>query len=221
LVEQKKAAQIPDRQAFLKAFVLSGNTTDLLDWEKLSARIARSPPPLSESEYCDRILQIANGAELTGFQWNQFVGLSIMNMPDKFKFAAPPGRIAWLKKSLTLFVDGDRSARRAFSEAASKDLNSNRIIIIPSYSAEHDRQDRVIATGVNSALVYGLWLLSDPALRYAENLCKCRYSECGAFFFKRHKTGGAPIRLSCRDAHEKPRILEEARARMRKLRKHQ
>ena len=199
--------------------LLAGNTADVLDWEKLSARISRSPPPLDEREYCDRLLELANGTELTGFQWNQLVGLSIMSGVDSLKIPTSAGRISWLKTNLTAFVDGTKSIRNAMSAAAARDLNNNRVLIVPSYSSTHGRRDRVISTGINAAMVYGLWLLFDAKREYSANVRKCRYSRCGAFFFKRADTGGAPIRQYCSDEHAKVGIREAARERMQKLRK--
>jgi hypothetical protein len=199
--------------------LLAGNASDILDWEKLSARISLSPPPLDERKYCDRLLELANGIELTGFQWNQLVGLSIMTGADRINVHAPAGRIAWLKTNLTAFVDGTKSIRNAMSAAAARDLNNNRVFIIPSFSSARGRRDRVISTGINAAMVYGLWLLFDAKREYAADLRKCRYSQCGAFFFKRAGTGGAPIRQYCSDEHAEVGIREAAKKRMQNLRK--
>jgi hypothetical protein len=218
LKEQANTLQPEDIR---NALLLAGNTGDILEWEKLSTRISRSPPPLGERAYCNRLLDIANGIDLTGFQWNQLVGLSIMLGVDGVKIPTPAGRIAWLKTNLATFVDGTKSIRTAMAADAARDLNNNRVLIVPSYSNVHGRQDRVISTGINSAMVYGVWLLFDPRREYAANLRKCRYSRCGAFLFKRAETGGAPIRQYCSDEHAKVGIREAAKTRMQKLRRRQ
>jgi hypothetical protein len=207
------------------ALLWGASNADIVDWGKLSERIARSPPPLSESEYCERLLQIANGAQLSDDQWNQIVGLSTVNVRNNSGRtlplrAAPADRIAWLRENLTAFIHGNKATRKAMSASAASDLNNNRVLIIPSYSAAHGRrQDRVISTGNNSALVYGLWLLFDAGREHAEKLRQCRYSECRAFFFKRAEKLGAPVRLYCSDEHAELGMREAARQRMQRHRK--
>jgi len=219
----KVATNSATRRDFQNALLLGG-TNVILDWEKLSAQIAQSPPPLGEQEYCERVLQIANGAELSIFQWNQLVGLSIVNVrsnstAQSLLIPAPPDRVAWLRESLAAFIDGSEATKKAISASVASDLNTNRVFIIPSYSSKHGRRDRVIATGVNSALVYGLWLLFDANRVYAEKLRRCQYSGCPAFFFKNTETGGAPVRMYCSDEHAELGMREAARQRMQKLRK--
>jgi hypothetical protein len=222
LANKKTARSGKDSKSeILRTLILGGNNLDILDWEKLSERIAQSPPTLEEPEYCERVLQVANGASLSVLQWNQLVGLSIViDRADSgsrpLTIPAPSDRIAWLRENLTRFVQGSKSTKKAMHVSAASDLSNKRVLIVPSYAAGR-RLDRVINTGVNSALVYGLWLLFDASRGYAEKLLYCRYDGCGDFFLKRTDTGGAPARLYCAK-HRRIDAGEAAKLRMRRLR---
>lgn len=202
------------------ALLYASNTLNAINWKQLRESLASAPPGLTEREHCELLLAAANGEPLTGQQWNQLVGVRVQFGIDGRHVALPEDARVGLVASLRLIVEGRPADRTALANDAASIAASN-VIISPEFSPKHGRRDRVIATGMPGAIAFGLWLLLDPKRPFGRDLCRCQYSECLQFFFKRPAAGGvgAPGRRYCSASHAELGDREKARARMKQIRR--
>jgi len=212
--------------ALVTQWALAGNTSDVIEWEKLPAKVRDAPEPISEGERCRLMLRVANAGALTAHEWNQLVGVRILRTrsasgaePDDARsLPMPPDRLAWLRRWLGVIVSGKPTERAELMEITAKEA-SERVLIFPTWKPGRERADRVIARNVPSALCYGIWLLADTTRHYSRDLCRCNYSACGEFFMKRTSGPGAPVRRFCSEAHAEAGDREAAQRRMAKIRR--
>lgn len=195
------------------------NTWDVVDWPKLRARLRHAPLPLSPRGHAELITDLANGKYVTGARWSQLIGVQFVAGADSLEVPFPATARADLRKMLTFITDGTAKERGELERWAAEQASTS-VLISPSWSIEHGRRDRVIAANMTAAVVYGIWLLSDRRGEFEGTLCRCRYSKCGRFFFKRlGKSGlGAPWRRYCSARHRQLADREQARERMQRVR---
>jgi hypothetical protein len=194
----------------------AANTDDVIRWDALQERIEKAPPGLSDQERCELLIAAANGHGLSREQWNQLVGLVVVSGGPPLIHLPEPTRqgvlgvLAEIEKGRNLV-----ELRRLAAESASRS-----VVLVPSWH-QGTRRDRIVATGMPGALAFTLWLLLDPQRPFGSDLCRCQYSACRQFFFRRPAKGGigAPRRRYCSDGHAKAADTEQAAERMRRTRR--
>ena len=204
------------QQEFLSRLSLAGNTDDIINWDALRKRQKNAPPALSEFDHCKLVLDAANGKGLLPSQWNQLVGATVLDVSDESP-VTDSERGNWLNQMLTRFITASRQERAKQLDRA-KIVAEWHTVLAPCSSKGHHGERRVIAENVNAGLMYGLYLVFHP--QFAEKLSQCQYSQCKEFFFARPARGGVGRRSTryCCPAHVKAGTLEQAKARMKKLR---
>jgi hypothetical protein len=192
------------------------------------------------------MIRLANGGELTRAEWINFVGgADWWREGDDEEYSiplsgAPRQHVA---RYLEIAISGFEAADRLNSDKNLKEpenalrqriaffhdlqnttatIASNSVLIAPLWIPGGGRVDCVIANGIGSALAYALLLFCDERLPLGRSLCRCRFSECSQFFFKKAARGGrsgAPVRKYCCDDHKIEGNRERSRELQRKKRR--
>jgi hypothetical protein len=217
---------IEDFESHLNA---AANTSDLIAWDKLRERLDAAPAALNDHDFVDLILAAANGRKPSRRQWNQLVGLEILQGGDEQRGVGFPPRVQnRVVVALTVIVNASlRDAtsvdkrRLANLRTALATLVNVRVLVSPSWSPRGERRDRIIATDIWGAVAYGLRVLADPS--FAHKLCRCKYSGCQKFFLERRADSGrgAPISKYCNAEHRRLGDREESAKRMEQRRREQ
>lgn len=201
------------------ALLFAANTDDVVDWSLLGEKLQHAPLELSAKQRVMVLLDLANGRKVTSRRWNQFVGLSIQKGADDVAFSLPANVLPRIVHNLALIAEGTTEEKGNAARAIASEIGGN-ILIAPDWLPRRGRQDRIIARNMESAIVYGLWLLTDKHSELVGALCRCKYSACRKFFLKRPGKGGrgAPGRSYCSTKHGSLADREQARERMRRNR---
>lgn len=197
-------AEFPELHPIGAALLLAGNTGDLIQWDLLPGRLQSSGPAISDVERVRLLVSLANGKTLSGRQWNQLVGLSIMQNVSEKGVPITPEHRASIRAALSLCLS--ESAGEKTLGIAEENL-SGRLLLHPEGNTQ-----RVIARGTHDALVYAI----TRAAR-AGNVRQCALEECGDFFFLRTSRGAPP--KYCSTECSSNADTQSAAERMRSLRR--
>jgi len=213
--------------------------SNLVSWGKLGEKLKTSPPPLSQDDYCQLVVDLANGERIGLRRWDQLIGVAAYRQGrgPRAAIALPEPIRLPLVKDLQVVVDRIDAMRklgrvrqdglddddRAALEAAVAKLRKKRVeaddmvtamvVLVPTFAADGSEHYRVVAKNLVGALAYGLRLLAN-----GDDLCRCRAEACGRFFLKRQGDDGAPIIVSCRREHHKDALRDKKRLDMQALR---
>lgn len=203
-------------QQVVSTLFFAANTSDVIKWDKLRAKLDTAPLPLSNRGYCSLLVDAANRKKLSGTKWNQLVGLQIQKNRDQDKVALREDVRDGLADVLNLMAEGTNRDRAAIREQVGKVVQRS-VVLVPTWTAT-GRRDQLIATGIPGAIAYGIHLLSTE---FDGLLCRCQYSKCRKFFFKRKGKGGrgARRRKYCTTKHGELGDREKAAERMRQKRR--
>jgi hypothetical protein len=184
-----------DLAALMSRIAFGGATDDLIRWDALHERLARSPPPITDAERCDVLMRLANGEKITAKQWSSLMGTASLSAPVGKAIALSQSQRQGIVDALQLRVENEHQklAKNLRAFAASS------VLLAPSISNDQPRFT-VIARDAQGALVYALSLFMDSAQKFGDELCRCQLRSCGRFFFVERKPG-KPARLYCCKEH--------------------
>jgi len=167
--------------------------------------------PLSEEEFLDRVIGIANARhqeELHALETQLVSGLKLEE-PQVFFYArqaplTPKLRETQerLRKNLDLIRNTPQKAPRLLENELR--LAGDGIAIRPSYVVTSEGVEvfyRYYPVSLEAALGYGLVLLLDKDRPYGKDLCRCRLEQCEQFFLAIRPAMGRPRRDYCCKGH--------------------
>lgn len=169
-----------------------------IDWGRLSARLAESPPAIAPLARCQLLIKAVNGVALSRREWGQMLGASITRDDDKAQPVALPGdECTALATVLKRMIEGKGVNVRGIAQAA-----SGNVVVVPDFGTG---RDRVVASSLRGALYYSLWLLGNPDGPFRKLLCQCQYSKCKRFYLldANRRGPGAPPRVYCNPEHRR------------------
>lgn len=204
----------PSDHPFFAAILKAANTDHFVRWDQVAKLPQRG---ITDRQRCEILLAVANGEPVTFARWNQLVGAEVVKNADNHTFVLPDADRMSLRHTLDEIVDGGTRVIGQLAEQMAE-VASRSVVVVPHWTATQGRTDRLIARNLGAAMAYTLWLLLDSRRPYGADLCKCRYSECGRYFFK-IRGRGAPVRKYCSPDHAVLGDSEAAAKRMRRLRR--
>jgi hypothetical protein len=207
----------PGLKELVPTIFCAANTSDVIHWNELRNRLHASPPGLTERERADLLIAFANGNKLPARQWNQLVGLRVIKGKDEYPAALPDAMRSMLVSSLDVITAGSDAQRKELLYALN-DVVDGGVLLAPSRS--NDKKTRVITRAMSGGVAYALWVLLEGKDELGKELCRCNYSQCRHFFFKRREKNrrGAPSYMYCTPRCGKDGDREKARERMRERR---
>ena len=169
-----------------------------IDWAKLRARIAESPPAIASLARCQLLVKAVNGQALTRREWGQMLGASLTRDDDNAQpLPLPSDERAALATVLRRMIEGKGVNNRSIAQAAGGD-----VVVVPDFGTG---RERVIAASLRGALYYSLWLLGNRDGPFRKLLCQCQYSKCKSFYLldANRRGPGAPPRVYCNPEHRR------------------
>jgi len=198
----------------IRTLPFAGNTDDLIEWGALHERLRHSPPPVSDAERCQLLLQLANGEPITSKQWNQLTGVTTLRASARTTLTISDVQCKGIADALAMRVANEHT--KLIKNLGS--LVSRTVALVPIASQGAPRFT-VVARNAQGAFAYALWLLVDPAQPFGDLLCRCRHKPCGGFFLYEQTRPGPPRRKYCCDEHRKAADDANAATRMKDLRR--
>jgi hypothetical protein len=180
---------------------------------------------LTDRDLVQFLLDYANQGRISRKRWASWVtGADLPGDDDASVGLGEEGQ-ASLREWLTEIVEDLPAARQSQAAKWASAING-RFVMVPRLGTRGGSSGltyRVIAP-LGIAIGYAFALLLDPTKKLGEDLCRCKYSKCGKFFFVERKPGQRRVRrLSCSPEHGGLMDAEDAAnrmARMRRARKH-
>lgn len=149
------------------ALVMTSNTSDLIAWGKLGKRLESAGGAITDEQRVALIVRLANGHDLTGAQFNQLVGASVLKGGG-----VRPWRITQKER------DGIRTTlHRVITDSG--DLAKVEAALHGGLLLHPERGGyRVIAANTLDALMYAI----TRAARSERKVRRCKREACGDFF---------------------------------------
>lgn len=177
--------------------------------------IRRDVSPLSEREYCERLVAFANEGRLPTDTWFEFLGGAHSTDDRAVTRRAPSGQITegttkLVRDQLAQLVLHRETAGKVLGPWWAERAGLEGLVSLPVCVFDEQGQltleHRIIARNVLAALAYAMCLLLDNRRPHASTLWRCRLESCRRFFFEQRREGaGRPRREYCSEEH-----LEEA-----------
>jgi hypothetical protein len=188
------------------------------------ATLSASEQRLSERNYCEMLLVLANTGALSVDEWQTMLsGAPASSDPGAqrrwMEGVLTDGAVEIVRDQLGQLVKyGPKRAQSKLGPWWADSATRAGMVLLPSFLGADGNAEvsyRLLARDGWAAITFAMTLFFDAKRTFGRDLCRCKLEDCGKFFFvKPLKKRGRPRRDYCTPAHAKAAYDRQLRERV-------